>query len=328
MLFPMVVALPDGFTLADLERAETHLLDAVLTPVSEGNKRKVMTAMDAVRENGWAVRFIVRLPKRPSRHWRDIAMHPMALGFAVAGNGGSVTWTTPQSDRKHRCVWVKVQRADDIFSQVMQGLLEDFDGVCFERLPSDGEASERERLKAIASAATRWRLWQPLLSERTEVSDAEAENAYCRCWRLIKDEWLLSVFPSSPLHPVTLSFPFAVPEGVRAYGLSFPAIKRFPLQHKGDKAIVKLGSLAEPEVVWLTSDGQRLERMHHRAGELLTKAMQFAVQWALARKEQMGDLPTDLKALIWQMLQAAKRRQFSKGYLLAHRILERMEIAS
>lgn len=327
MLFPIAVALPDGFSLADVERAETHFLDAILITVHKGNERKVQVAMDAVRDNGWAIRFIIRLPKSFPAHGHGVAMHPTALGVAVAENGESVTWRTPQSDRQHRCAWVMVQRAEVIFSQVGQILLTDADGVCFERLPSDGEVSERERLKAIASTAIRLRLWQPLLSQRAETSFAEAENACCRCWRLRNDEWLLSVFPLSPCHPVTLSCLFPVPNGVRAYGLRFPSLKRFPLQRKGDETIIKLDALVETEIVWLTADMQRVEQMHCRAGELLPKAMQFAIQWVLARKERMRQADVrypDLDPLIWQMLQAAKRRQFSKGYLLARQVLERM----
>jgi hypothetical protein len=71
------------------------------------------------------------------------------------------------------------------------------------------------------------------------------------------------------------------------------------------------------ELIWVTGDRERLEQVHRRAGELLPKAMQFAVQWVLTRKERIGEVPLEVNA----QMQAAKRRQFSKGYLLARQLL-------
>lgn len=93
------------------------------------------------------------------------------------------------------------------------------------------------------------------------------------------------------------------------------------MQVKGETTQVKVIGATMAELVWVTGDRERLERMHRRAGELLPKAMQFAVQWVLARKEQIGEVPSEVNDQIWQMLQEAKRRQFSKGYLLAQRLL-------
>ncbi|MFA0749683.1 MAG: hypothetical protein SLRJCFUN_000086 [Candidatus Fervidibacter sp.] len=348
-MFVTAVALTEPFHLDDLLRAEAHFLDAVLLPVHERNWRDVLSALNIADENGWALRFLLWAKGKGVKNvpLHRFAQHPKLLGWVVehlddpallamlratTETGFTLTWQQPspftygvlsahpQRDGKW-WAWLTVNEPTQFFSAAVNALLEGADSLCFAQLPNEEPADERERLKALASLSVQFRLWQPLLADRRESWEVLVDGARCRCWQLATDEWLTLIVPTGKTTTLVVPLPFRVAPGWRAYGLRFPALVRFPMQVKGETTQVKVIGTTMAELVWVTGDRERLERMHRRAGELLPKAMQFAVQWVLARKEQIGEVSSEISGRLWQMLQAAKRRQFSKGYLLAQQLL-------
>lgn len=348
-MFSVLVTLSERFSLDDFVRAETHFLDAVLLPVHERNWRQVLIALNAADENGWALRFLLwakckRVKNVPLHRF---ARHPKLLGWVVeqlddlallamlratTETGLTVAWQQPspfthgvlsvhpQRDGKW-WAWLTVNEPEQIFPTAINALMDGAETLCFARLPDEEPADERERLKALASLGVQMRLWQPLLADRRESWEVIVEGARCRCWQLATGEWIALVVPTGTATTFAVPLPFRALPSWRAYGLRFPALVRFPMQVKGETTQVRVSGLTMAELIWVTGDRERLEQMHRRAGELLPKAMQFAVQWVLTRKERIGEVPSEVNAQIWRMLQAAKRRQFSKGYLLARRLL-------
>lgn len=350
-MFVVAVRLPERLALSDVERATAHCLDTVIVPVHPNNFRTVLTAMRAVADHGWQVRFLLwaKGNQVKSVPLHRFAHHPALLGWVVeqvtdvplmamlratTASGLTIAWQrpipftdgtlSPQPADDRWWSWLPTHDPDALFPVVVDALLRGARSVCFTALPRDSDAVEREQLKALASVAVQLRLWQPLLAERAESVDIAADNAQGRGWRLRDGEWLLLVTPLAPGASVACALPFPVPEGVRAYGVRFPALQRFPLQRKGSGTFLRLGRLVGTELVWLTGDRDRTARMHQRADELLPKAMQFAVQWVLARKERIGQLSATLSRRLWQMLQAAKRRQFHHAYSLATDLLSQL----
>lgn len=352
-MFAVLVTLSERFNLDDVMRAETHFLDAVLLPVHERNWKDVLGALNAAGENGWALRFVLwardkRVKNIPLHRF---AQHPKLLGWVVdqlddlallamlratTETGLTVSWQQP-SPFTHGILsvhpqrngqwwaWLTVSEPEQTLTAAIDALLKGADALCFARLPNEEPASEREQLKALASLSVQLRLWQPLLAGRRESWEVIVDRARCRCWQLATGEWIALVMPTGEATNFALPLPFRAAPGWRAYGLRFPALVRFPMQVKGETTLVTVSGRTMAELVWVTGDRERLEQMHRRAGELLPKAMQFAVQWVLARKERIGEVPSAINAQIWQMLQAAKRRQFSKGYLLAQQLLANLE---
>lgn len=306
--FPIAVELGGNFNLGDLERAKEHFLDTVVIPVHEKNLRVVLNAVEMATEQGWGLRFFLWAK---DKQVESASLHQFGSHFQ----------SVKVSHDKPQWAWVSVQDAEGLVDEFAKAFLNDAKGICFSRLPTERDVAEREKLKVIASLAVRLRVWQPLIEKRTRLVEVHADNTLCQSWVLDCDQWLTFCVPSSDA-PVRLRLPFVVPEGVRAYGLRFPTIKRLPLQRKGNETMVKLGKLSDMELVWLTADAHWVARMHQRTGELLPKAMQFAVQWAIVRQaKKAGVGRQDIEPLVWAMLQAAKRRQFSKGYLLAKQII-------
>jgi len=354
MSFPVAVALTHGATLRDIERAIQHWLDTVVLPVNQNNWRKVRELMSASHESGWNVKFILwaKGQQVKSVPLHRIANHPSLEGWLVQDVSDPVqiamlrattelghVWSwereipfthgvlSRQPVSQHWWAWITAGEVENLAGQVVKALLSGAEGICFSYLPTGDSPSECERLKAIGFFAVHLRLWKPLLAERPNFSEAwEWKTGEVSGWVWnLEGEEILCLFRSLSLSPTLwLKLPFAVREGVRAYSVQFPALVRLPLQRKGDNTFVKFSEPKLINMVWLTSNTERVQRMHHIANELTPKAMQFAVQWVLARRERLGEKFQSIPGIddrVWAMLQKAKRRQFSHGYIEAYEIL-------
>ncbi len=353
-MFPVAATLTPQASADDLMRALDCFLDTVVVPVEQNNWRRVRDLMNRSQENGWGLRFVLwakgaRVKSVPLHHF---AQHPCLLGWiaqdiddlgllamlrATTETGQVWSWQTPSPFTKGTIApqptdhpwwaWVSAEHPEDLLPQAARALLAGANGICFSRLPANEEdVAERERQKALAFFAVHLRLWQTLLNECTTESGWEwrEENLVARIWELREREWVcLFAFPS-PAPQVVLSLPFSTPERVRAYAVQFPAMVRLPLQRKGERTVVRWETPSPLAVLWLTETTDRVQQVHQRANELLPKAMQFAVQWVLARRErfeQQGIPLPETTTQLWEMLQKARRRQFSHGYLLAQQLL-------
>lgn len=353
--FPVGVRVQAATIMEDLGRAEKHLLDTVFLTVHERNWRAVVEAMEWVWDQGWGLSFVLWAPGKRVKNVpiQRFAGHPKLLGWVVenlsdpvviarlratTGQGTLLSWRRKERFTKGLLspdppldiggiwwAWVTVKEPERVWEEVQRALLKEAGGICFSYLPGETELAERERLKALGSFSVQLRLWQPLLQKRSEEIPTIAGGAECQGWRLIGGEWLIYLVPESD-RPLWLRLPFPVPEGVRAYALRLPALKRLPLQRKGDETVIKVRFPdGTGEMVWVTGRGEGVERMHRHVMGLLPKAMEFAVQWALARRERAkrsGITLTEWEQTVWHMLQAAKRRQFRSGYMLAREILQ------
>jgi len=358
MSFPVAVALEAEASLDDVERAVQHLLDTVVVPISQNNWRKVLALMDAVDNFGWEVDFVLwaRGGQAKNVPLHKLANHPHLAGWviqdisdpvsiamlkATTESGVVFSWAkevpftkgvlSPQPAASQWWAWISSNAPEDLARQVYSGLLSGADGFCFSRLPSEDEPTGKELLKAIGFFATHLRLWKPVLASRPAFTEAwkwKTDEGVGWVWQLEGEEVLCLFATRSPLPSLTLKLPVIVREGFRPYILRFPALVRLPIQRKGDSIVIKL---SEPELlnlVWLTNDTERVQKLHQHANKLLPKAMQFAVQWVLARKERLsrdGQPLPDLDDQVWSMLQKAKRRQFSYGYSSACQILKALE---
>jgi len=354
MSFPIAVALTPEATLKDVERAIQHCLDTVVLPVNQNNWRKVRELMSTSHENGWNVRFVLwaKGQQVKSVPLHRIANHPSLEGWLVQDVSDPVqiamlrattelgcVWSwgreTPfthgvlshQPTSQHWWAWIAVGEVESLAGQVFKALLSEAEGICFSYLPTEDEPLECERLKAIGFFAVHLRLWKPLLSERPNFSEAwewKTDEISGWVWNLGDEETLCLFSPSSFPPTLWLKLPFMVREGVRAYSVQFPALVRLPLQRKGNNTFVNFSEPKLINIVWLTNEIKRVQKMHQIANELMPKAMQFAVQWVLARKERLGEkfqaIP-NMDNQVWSMLQKAKRRQFSYGYVEAYKIL-------
>lgn len=355
MVFPVSVALGVEASLNDVERAMQHMLDTVVISVHQNNWRKILGLMDTVENYGWDINFVlwVRGSQVKNLPLHKFANHPRLTGWLVqdisdpvsiamlrATTESGIVWAwgqeapftkgvlSPQPVGTNWWAWVSINNAEEMAGKVYSALLSGANGVCFSNLPAEDELRGRECLKAIGFFATLLRLWKPLLTERpafTEAWNWKTDEASGWIWQLESEEVICLFSPHSPLPSLTLRLPFTVREGFRSYGVRFPALIRLPLQRKGENIVIKFSDPEPLNLVWLTSEAERVQKMHQHVNKLLPKAMQFAVQWVLARKERMSQenqtLP-DVETQIWSMLQKAKRRQFSYGYLSACQILK------
>ncbi len=355
MSFPVAVALEAKLNLSDVEKAVQHWLDTVIVPINQNNWRKIWGLMEAVEGYGWDIEFVLKVKegqvKRVPLH--KLANHSRLAGWIVqdisepaliamlrATTEVGVVWAwgkeimftkgaiSPQPAGSQWWAWVTVDNSAEIARQVYSALLSGADGVCFSDLPNEDDLEGKERLKAIGFFSTHLILWKPLLAERSASIEAwqwETNEATGWVWRLGSEEVLCLFSPQSPLPSLTLKLPFTLREGFRSYAVRFPALIRLPFQRKGEKILVKFNAPEPINLVWLTNETERVQKMHQHANRLLPKAMQFAVQWVLARKERLNQekqaLP-DIDSQVWSMLQKAKLRQFSHGYSLACQILK------
>jgi len=354
MGFPIAVVLSPKATINDVERVIQHWLDTIVLPIDQNNWRKVRELMSVSHDNGWNVKFVLwtKGQQVKSVPLHKLANHPCLEGWliqdisdpvliamlrATTELGNVWSWKNQAPFTKgvlsnkpinhHWWAWVTVNEAENLARQVVKALLSGAEGICFSHLPTEDSPKEREELKAIGFFAVHLRLWEPLLSERPNFSEAwewKTDEVLGWIWSLEGEETLCLFSPLSFSLTLWLKFPFAVREGVRAYSVQFPALVRLPLQRKGSNTLVKFSEPKLINMVWLTSNMERVQKMHHTANELLPKAMQFAVQWVLARKERLREklqaIP-NMENQIWSMLQKAKRRQFSYGYVEAYKIL-------
>jgi hypothetical protein len=354
MGFPIATALSHEATLKDIERAIQNWLDTVVLPVNQNNWRKVRELMSASHENGWDVKFVLwaKGQQVKSVPLHRIANHPSLEGWLVQDVSDPVliamlrattelgyVWSwwreipfthgvlSHQPASQHWWAWIAVGEVENLAGQVIRALLSGAEGICFSYLPTEDNPLECERLKAIGFLAVHLRLWKPLLSERPNFSEAwewKTDEVSGWVWSLEGEETLCLFSPLTFSPTLWLKFPFVVREGVRAYSVQFPALVRLPLQRKGNNTFVKFSEPKLINMVWLTSSMERVQRMHHIANELMPKAMQFAVQWVLARKERLGEKLQAISGIddrVWSMLQKARRRQFSYGYTEAYEIL-------
>lgn len=355
MEFPISVALEAEISLSDIEKAMQHMLDTVLVPVHQNNWRKVLELMNTVEEHGWDVNFVLWTKGGQVKNvpLHRFANHPRLTGWLVQDISDPVSiamlrattevgtvWAwgketsftkgvlSPQPAGTKWWAWVSIGDTEKMAGKVYNTLLSGADGICFSSLPTEDEAKGKECLKAMGFFATHLRLWKPLLTERPSFTEAwnwKTDEAIGWIWQLGEEEVLCLFSPQSSLPSLTLRLPLTVREGFRAYGVRFPALVRLPLQRKGESTIIKFNDPEPLNLVWLTNQTERVQRMHQHVNKLLPKAMQFAVQWVLARKERLSQekktLP-DLETRVWSMLQKAKRRQFSHGYLSACQILK------
>ncbi len=353
-MFPVAAALNPQVSVDDLMCALDCCLDTIVVPVEQNNWRRVRDLMNRSGENGWGLRFVfwakgARVKSVPLHHF---AHHPCLLGWIAQDiddlgllamlrattEGGQVwSWQTPSPFTKGTIApqptdhpwwaWISAEHPENLLPQVAQALLAGANGICFSRLPTNEEdVLERERQKALAFFAVHLRLWQTLLKGCTAESGWEwrEENLVARVWELGEREWVCLFAFSSSAPQVVLSLPFPMPERVRAYAVQFPAMVRLPLQRKGERTVVRWEGTSPLAVLWLTETTNRVQQVHQQANELLPKAMQFAVQWVLARRErfkQQGIPSPEMATQLWEMLQKARRRQFSHGYFLAQQLL-------
>ena len=354
MGFPIAVVLSPKATINDIERVIQHWLDTIVLPVDQNNWRKVRELMSVSHENGWNVKFVLwgKGQQVKSVPLHKLANHPCLEGWLIQdisdpvliamlrattelGNVWSWRKEVPftqgilsnQPTSQHWWAWITVNEAENLARQVVKALLSGAEGICFSHLPTEGSLQDREQLKAIGFFSVHLRLWKPLLSERLNFSEAwewKTDEFSGWIWNLEGGEILFIFTPSSLFPTLWLKLPFMVQEGVRAYGVQFPALVRLPLQRKGNNTFVNFSEPKLINMVWLTGDIKRVQKMHQIVNELMPKAMQFAVQWVLARKERLREklqaIP-NMENQIWSMLQKAKRRQFSYGYMEAYKIL-------
>lgn len=353
MSFPIAVALNPQVSVEELERVLQHQLDTVIVPIDQDNWKKVVELMTVSHERGWGIEFFLwakglrvknvplhKLANYPCLSgWiiqdiSDPALIAMLRATTESGNvwswqkqipfTGGVLSTQPSV---RWWAWIQVGKAENLAKPLVQALLSRADGVCFSRFPTEDNLDESELSKAIGFWAVHLKLWKPLLAGRSALREAwewKSDEAAGWIWSLENGEFLLLFVPLIPSPTLPLSLPFVVQEGVRAYAVQFPALTRLPLQRKGDKTLVKSCNLKPVNLIWLTNNMERVQKMHHFTNELLPKAMQFAVQWVLARRERLTKEPQPLPPIdsqVWSVLQKAKRRQLSHGYTEACKIL-------
>ncbi len=354
-MFPVAIALTEQTTPDTLQWALEHWLDTVVVPVDQNNWRRIRSLMNFVRENGWGLRFVLwakgqRVKSVPLHYF---AQHPCLLGWVVQDisetgllamlratteRGMVWAWQVPLPFTKGTLssnpvdrswwAWVSATEPEKLLSQIARALLRGSQGVCFSSLPaSESEAAEREQLKALATFALHLRLWQPLLSSLPQEIvgwDWREEDWVGRIWEIGEREWVCVLAFRIAAADISLRLPFLVPEGVRAYGVQFPALVRLPMQRKGAQMLIRWSSPSPLTLLWLTDAVEKVQRMHQHTNELLPKAMQFSVQWVLARQDrlkQQGMSLPDIPQSVWEMLQKTKRRQLSHAYLLAQKLL-------
>lgn len=357
MSFPIAVALEAKASLNDIECAVRHLLDTVVAPIDQNNWRKIVGLMNDVDSYGWDIDFVLwaKGGHVKSVPLHKIANHPRLTGWVIQGisdpisiamlratTGSGTVWAwakevpftkgtlAPKPERARWWAWVLTENPKEIAEQVYNALLFGADGFCFSNLPTEEDLERRECLKAIGFFAAHLRLWKPLLAERPESTESwrwKTEEAGGWVWKLEGDEVLCLFASHSQLTSLTLKLPLAVREGFRSYSIQFPALVRLPLQRKGENIFIKFNAPEPLNLVWLTDNPTKVQKIHLHANKLLPKAMQFAVQWVLARKERLSQnqMPPDIDNQVWSMLQKAKRRQFSHGYLSACRILKSLK---
>jgi hypothetical protein len=355
MKFPISIALEARTSLSDIEKAMQHLLDTVVIPIHQNNWRKILGLMDIVNSQGWDINFVLWAKggqvKRVPLH--KLANHLRLTGWLIQDISDStliamlkattelgIVWAwakkvpftegvlSPQPAGTKWWAWVSLNESMETARKVYAALLSGAEGICFSNLPTEDEFTGKECLKAIGFLATHLRLWNPLLAERPAFTEAwswKTDEAFGWIWQL-EDEELLCLFSTQSLLPsLTLKLPLATREGFRPYGVRFPALVRLPFQRKGENTLIKFNAPEPLNLVWLTNNSERIKKMHQHVNKLLPKAMQFSVQWVLTRKERLNQekktLP-DVETQIWSMLQKAKRRQFSHGYLSARQILK------
>ncbi len=354
MTFPVAVSLSRDASLDEIERAVQHSLDTVIVPVDQNNWRHIVNLMDSVNESGWRIDFFLwakggqvkgvplhRLANHPClKGWLiqgidDLILIAMLRATTEAGNVWAWKEKVPfvNGVLSHEPVggnwwsWILVDDLEQLEAKIINALLSGSEGVCFSLLPSEEDLKSKECLKAIGFFAVQLRLWKPLLSERPKFSEGwewKTEETEGWIYRLGNEESMCLFRPISTSYTLTLRFPFSVREGVRAYSVRFPAMVRLPLQRKGDSTLVKLDAFQRVNLIWLTGNPERVQKMHRYTNELTPRAMQFAVQWALARRERLlkeDRLNANVNEKMRLMLQEAKRRQFSQSYLTACQIL-------
>ncbi len=355
MEFPVSVALEAKTSLSEVERAMQHMLDTIVVPIHQNNWRKILELMDTADSHGWDVDFVLWAKGSQVKNvpLHKLANHPRLAGWLVQDMSDPVSiamlrattvmgtvWAwgreipftkgvlSPQPIGGKWWAWVSVNDPAEMAEKVYTALLSGADGVCFSNLPTEGELGGKECLKAIGFFATHLRLWKPLLAQRPAFAEAwnwKTEEAVGWIWQLEGEEVLCLFSPHFPSPSLTLKLPLTTREGFRPYGVRFPALIRLPFHRRGESLFIKFNNPEPFNLVWITNDAGRIQRMHQHVGKLLPKAMQFAVQWVLARKERLSrerqTLP-DVETQIWSMLQKAKRRQFSHGYLSACQILK------
>ncbi len=354
MRFPVAIALETKASLDDIEKAMQHLLDTVVVPIDQNNWRKILGLMSTVDNYGWDMDFVLQAKggQVKSVPLHKLANHPRLKGWVIqdvsdpiliamlrATTESGIVWAwakevqftkgvlSPHPLGTQWWAWIAVDNSDGIAKQVYSALLSGADGICFSHLPSEEERVGKECLKALGFFAVHLRLWKPLLAERPAFTEAwrwKTDEVSGWIWQLESEEILCLFSPNSFPPSLTLKLPLTLREGFRPYGVRFPALVRLPFQRKGESIFVKFNDPAPLNLVWFTDSSERVQKMHQHTNKLLPKAMQFAVQWVLARKERLTQekqpLP-NMDTQVWSMLQKAKRRQFSHGYLLACQIL-------
>ncbi|MFA0752539.1 MAG: hypothetical protein IMHGJWDQ_000293 [Candidatus Fervidibacter sp.] len=353
-MFPIAAALHLNATLAEVERAVEHWLDTVVVPIDQNNWKRVREMMTSAHKRGWDIRFVLwaKGATVKSIPLHRFANHPALAGWllqdisdpvliamvrATTEEGMAWAWQTPLPFTKGTLAlqpmegswwaWISVKQPETLHQQVTQALLSGTRGICFSRLPDESNPSEKECLKAIAFFAVHLRLWQPFLANLPPEGshwEWQAGDFIGRVWELGEREWLCLLVAKRTMSRTTIHLPFVVPERIRAYGVQFPALLRLPLQRKGDGTLIHLTESVPLTFLWLTDNKEKVQRAHQHTNELLPKAMQFAVQWALVRKERWEQekrpLP-DLGERWWTMLQQAKRRQLAPAYQTAIQLL-------
>ncbi|MCS7192840.1 MAG: hypothetical protein NZ937_07665 [Armatimonadetes bacterium] len=361
MIFPIAVTLSQDASLSEIERAMKHWLDTVIVPVEQKNWRQILSLMDLVNESGWQIDFILwaKGAKVKNVPLQRFANHPCLAGWliqevqdlsliamlkATTEKGEAWSWEKPSpfvdsviSLKPEGSKWwalVSVDEIESLETKIADALLAGAEGICFYPLPSENDLISEEQMKAIGFFAVHLRLWKPLLSERTKFSESwewKTESAHGRIWTLENGESFCLFKDLSAEVSSVLMFPFSVREGFRSYSVRFPALVRLPMQRKGEITIVKLDKLQKVNLVWFTGYQERIRKIHQYTNELAPKAMQFAVQWVSARRERLLREGTKLEAIgdnFQSMLNSAKRRQFSQGYLKACQILKSLGVLS
>lgn len=355
MGFPVAVAFKSTPSLSDVEKAMQHLIDTLVLPVDQNNWRKILDLMNAVDHYSWGIDFVLWAEggQVKSVPLHKLANHPRLTGWVIKDVSDPVTiamlrattesgtvraWAkeipftkgvlSPQPVGAQWWAWVSVDHLEEMAKQVYNALFSNADGICFSNFPTGDELMERECLKAIGFFAAHLRLWKPLLAERFALTEAwkwKTDEAVGWIWQLEGEEVLCLFTLHSQSPSITLKLPLTLREGFRSYSIQFPALVRLPLQRKGENVLIKFSAPGLINLVWITDKVERVRKIHSHTNELLPKAMQFAVQWVLARKERLTQekqtLP-NIDAQVWSMLQKAKRRQFSLGYSSACQILE------
>ncbi len=353
MRFPVAVALKREASLDEIERAIQHWLDTVIVPVDPNNWRKTLNLMNLVSESGWQVGFVLwaegaKVKNMPLHKFANQALlagwliqdvrDPLLIAMLRATTEVGNVWSwqklepfatgtlSPKPDGGNWWAWISVNEPESLETQIANALLEGAEGICFSSLPSEVDLKGKELAKAIGFFAVHLRLWKPLLSQRKKFSEAwEIRTKEIEGWIwILENKDSLCLFKTLSPSPLAIKLPFVAEEGARCYSVRFPALFRLPMQRKGEFTIIKLNNPQWVNLIWLTGDLEQVQGMHYHTNELTPKAMQFSVQWALARRERFtceGKQRSNLDAQIWSMLKEAKQRNFSRGYLTACQIL-------